>query len=536
MSRIILFLFVAAANALAQVAPPPPATGSFQLSGHVVHASSGAPLAGVRVGIRSTSRNEAARSIVTASDGSFLFANLPEGKFSIFAQKAGFPSQGLDQHDSYATAIAVGRDKESNSILFRLKPGAVITGLVRDENGDAVRNGQVFLYANDLDFGERHMHPVRAGSLNDLGEFRFAGLPKGHYYIAVDAHPWYALNQGLGRRGDDGDSEPSALDVVYPLTFAPGTANESSAAALEVNYGEEKSVEFSLSPMRSVSLTLPVTSDSTNANVRVERIIFGLRAPSSFSFSQNPSQNAVSVTGLAPGLYDMQVRSANSNGQLDGDTANGGTKLNIGQNGEVKVLAAPSGVPLTALVRFESTPALPPNLRLMLRTKERDYNFPLAPNGSIREGSTIPRGRYMVYVPNSQGYTIQAVSATGAKVLGRMLEVGEGPLQIAVLSGKSVGVATGIALRDGSPVAGVLVLLVPEDPANNVPLFRVDQSDSDGTFTLRDIVAGSYVAVAIENGWDLEWAKPGVITPYLAKGEKIMVPLNAKLDLKLKVQ
>ena len=38
-------------------------------------------------------------------------------------------------------------------------------------------------------------------------------------------------------------------------------------------------------------------------------------------------------------------------------------------------------------------------------------------------------------------------------------------------------------------------------------LFRRDQSDLDGTFTLQGIVPGRYTVLAIEGGWELDWSE-----------------------------
>ena len=69
-----------------------------------------------------------------------------------------------------------------------------------------------------------------------------------------------------------------------------------------------------------------------------------------------------------------------------------------------------------------------------------------------------------------------------------------------------------------------MVLLAPEDPKNNEILFRRDQSDSDGTFDLANVFPGRYRLLAIENGWELEWANPAVLQAFLAKS----VPLEVK--------
>jgi hypothetical protein len=81
-----------------------------------------------------------------------------------------------------------------------------------------------------------------------------------------------------------------------------------------------------------------------------------------------------------------------------------------------------------------------------------------------------------------------------------------------------------------------MVLLVPTDPAHNQVLFRRDQSDTDGTFTLADVVPGKYTLLALENGWDLEWTRPSVLKPFLPQGEAVVVQPNGKLEMKLKVQ
>ena len=73
----------------------------------------------------------------------------------------------------------------------------------------------------------------------------------------------------------------------------------------------------------------------------------------------------------------------------------------------------------------------------------------------------------------------------------------------------------------GTP--GAMVLLVPKDPELNDELFRRDQSDLDGSFSIRSVIPGSYTIVAIENGWDLDWAKPVVIERYCLHGQTVVV-------------
>ena len=57
----------------------------------------------------------------------------------------------------------------------------------------------------------------------------------------------------------------------------------------------------------------------------------------------------------------------------------------------------------------------------------------------------------------------------------------------------------------------------------NRELFRRDQSDQDGTFSLQQVIPGSYTVIAIENGWDLDWGKPAVLAQYIKHGQPITV-------------
>ena len=57
-------------------------------------------------------------------------------------------------------------------------------------------------------------------------------------------------------------------------------------------------------------------------------------------------------------------------------------------------------------------------------------------------------------------------------------------------------------------------------------LFRRDQSDLDGTFSLRDVTPGKYTLVAIENGWDLDWSQPEVIAVYAKHGRAVEVRIH----------
>jgi protocatechuate 3,4-dioxygenase beta subunit len=70
----------------------------------------------------------------------------------------------------------------------------------------------------------------------------------------------------------------------------------------------------------------------------------------------------------------------------------------------------------------------------------------------------------------------------------------------------------------------------------NLPKFRRDQTDSDGTYTLRDVLPGRYRMLAIDDGWELEWANLSLLKNRLEHAQKIEVQPNKTYQTVLNVE
>ena len=112
-------------------------------------------------------------------------------------------------------------------------------------------------------------------------------------------------------------------------------------------------------------------------------------------------------------------------------------------------------------------------------------------------------------------YSIARATAEGAEVTGHSIILTPGASATAsiTLVRGSVEVE-GIVKKAGKGFAGAMVVLVPKNPEDHRDLFRRDQSDLDGTFSLHAVVPGSYSLIAIENGWELDWSQSTVIAAY----------------------
>src|SRR2546429_104815 len=123
-------------------------------------------------------------------------------------------------------------------------------------------------------------------------------------------------------------------------------------------------------------------------------------------------------------------------------------------------------------------------------------------NITLRAG---PATRLRLTAVNNEAGTSFGVDA-GQRVFGTFT-LGQGQL-------------SGVVQLDGKPAPGVMVLLVPKSGQEMEEDSRMDESDSDGTFSLGGILPGDYVLLALKDGWDLEWSNSEVLRPYLSAGEK----------------
>jgi len=241
------------------------------------------------------------------------------------------------------------------------------------------------------------------------------------------------------------------------------------------------------------------------------------------------------VGALPPGELKLTVNRG-GNGTWDAH----GVRMNAVDGESVDLAANTAACTVSGIL--VAAPGSKPELlgEIVLRNEDLDlFSAPVAKDATFRIAS-VPAGTYEVLVnTRSSGDYVAKVSATSAKVTGKTVKIdATNDVKLTVTMGKGLGRVSGVVKMDDKPAAGVMVLLVPEDvglPAGEKEeLARMDQSDSDGTFTLGGVVPGKYVLLAIEDGWELEWRQEGPLTPYLQKG--VTVVLGAGEDKKVVVE
>ena len=138
----------------------------------------------------------------------------------------------------------------------------------------------------------------------------------------------------------------------------------------------------------------------------------------------------------------------------------------------------------------------------------------------------VPPGRYEVVLQGRQNVFLTGLAAKGAETAGRYVTVGAGDstLTVHVASGRAS--LSGVATMDGKPLVGAMILLVPitiED-RNSITMLRQDQTNTDGSYDLANIIPGQYILVAIDHGWQINWGDASTLRRYLMEG----VPVDLK--------
>jgi hypothetical protein len=516
-------------------APP-----AYRISGVVVDAVTGVPVAHAEVSI-SVGTDET--KTTAGEDGRFVFQGLEAAKYPLFATAQGYVREGHNEHGGFQTAVAVGSAIDSEHVIFRLHRQVIITGRVTDEHGETVRQAQVMLFGTESTSG-RHARFVQAQmQTDDLGEYRFARLQPGKYYVAVQARPWYAQtgfsylpeqDRHSFRSTNRGPSRDPSLDVVYPITFYPGVTDEQAAGELNLTAGEKVEANVPLQAVPAVHVrlaNLPVGEIAIQIGANEK--LFGTLDMALGVASAQISPGEYEVAGLPPGDVKLVVDQGGSQGSSsrairtnvsEGETLDGaGTGATANVSGRV-IFPAGDANPARGQVSLVGEDTQGASAML-----EKDGRFSFA---AVLEGAY----KVSVNLPVSDEY-VGGVYATGAKASGRDITIsGAGNVQLNITMGRGVGQVTGVAKVDGKPTADVMVLLVPETGQNLEEDYRLDQSDSDGTFALGGILPGRYSLVAIEDGWDLEWTNGTVLKPYLAKGQTLQISANDQKKVVVEVQ
>ena len=506
-------------------------SGPFKIAGVVVSEASGAPLERTRVTIFDTKNPRNMLWMITGEDGRFEFNNLAAGKYSLRGARRGFIPTAYNQHQQFSTAIVTGATFETDNLTLRLVPTATISGKISDEAGEPVRNAQVRIYRENRNFGFSRVTPVGNASTDDRGYYDFWPVIPGTYYVSATAQPWYAVHppayHGDGA-GNPVQAVDASLDVTYPSTFYADTTEADAATPVALKGGDHARIDIHLWPVPALHLLFQVPQNGQNGFSwpTFQKRVFDSVENVGNDGIQQVSPGTYEMIGIPAGTYTVHLRSGTP-GEPDQTT-----EMSLTKDGQE--LDTSQGEPLASLtlsVKIPGEEKLPQQLFVTLRDAHmRTVGFRMVDkNGEVIFGG-LPPGKYaIVALGRGMPYFVSKISTADSEISGNSIDLQPGSsLSVSALLIGATTKVEGFAKRSGKAAAGVMVVLVPADPESHIELFRRDQSDFDGSFTLPGVVPGSYTVIAIEDGWNVDWSRPAVLARYTPRGQKLTIDQQTK--------
>ena len=435
-------------------------------------------------------------------------------------------------------------------MTFPLAPAGAIEGYVVDEAGEPVRNAQLTVsMVPPSTPDEQHPRPRVRGSqrTDDRGYFKFSGLLAGNYDLRLQAQPWYAtsagrggqffidappegIGSGAGANANSSASDP--LDVVYPVVWYPGVTDYAAATPIALRKGETREADFRLSPIPGFHLR--VANQATHVETDDGRLVPGGFRNSGYLSQIFPDGSEGPVTtsartdaagntefaGLAPGTYTMH-----RNGDPRGGGESGLT-VQISANSARTIDASQVESAVTSTINIDE--AADTN-SLQIRFRELDTGRTTSVERPREPGSAesmtarkvnLQPGRYEISLSGIGDLHLASIEAKGATAIGRTVTITGGSpiLTLHIASGRAN--VTGFVQSQDKPVRGAMVLLVPAtlgDPSG-LEIMRRDQSNTDGSFDITNVLPGKYILVAIDHGWEINWSDPATLRHYLMEG------------------
>jgi protocatechuate 3,4-dioxygenase beta subunit len=474
-----------------------------------------------------------ARVTYTDADGRYEFRDLPAGRYTLTAEKAGFVRLAFGQRRPFEPArpVDLADGQFLDQLDFLLPRGGVIAGRVVDEFGDPVAGVFVQALRARSTGGERPLQVAGSATTDDRGDYRIYGLPPGDYYVSAALRLWGGLAA----------VEPGET-TGYAPTYFPGTPNPVEAQRLTVGIGQEVDrIDFALVPTRTVRVTGTIVDSQGRPVGGVPVLLRAARSPLGGFAGRHTGfarpDGSFIVAEVVPGDYVLRVATRPG---VDGEREFAAVPLSVG-HGDLSgvVITTSPGATLSGQVVLErgiETSLSPQALRVVLAPERPEPEGPLfSEPGRVRDDWTftvrnVASGRYFVRLGGlPPDWALKAVVRDGADITDTPLEVNGADrvdgLRLIVTSRPTEVNGTAVD-EHGRAVQDYVVLLFAEDRArwtNQSRYLRSGRSDQDGRFRVRGLPPEIYLAVAVESVAEDEWTDPAVLERLRPYGSRVIL-------------
>jgi hypothetical protein len=522
--------------------------GTSAIGGRVLAGDTGRPVK--RAQVFATGGGRGGRSTTTDDQGVYSFTGLVAGSYTVTASKSGFVDAVYGQRRATQPGMTLQLidNQQLTNVDLRLTRGAVITGRVLDEDGEALIGAGVTVQRYQYVRGDRQLTPAGSSQTDDRGVYRVFNLPPGDYYVSVSVNgrgfQQFAagiggLGGGRGGRGfgGSGDTEPSG----YAPTYYPGVVSASEAGRIAVPPGQEVAgidFQIQLVPFATVGGIVAGSDGNGVVVVLAPRDTSGpLGGP--VLNARTTQDGSFRIANVPPGGYLAIARSGGRQNEMR--IALQPIAVN-GQNiGGLALMLQPE-IALSGNIVVESSGTPAPTDYSAFRIDAPEVNpLPIgggpaggrgggtngraAANGSFSIPNLVP-GRHYVRITGqglTQGMTtatrwnLKAVLVGGADVTdtGVELKPGENVDNVTILlTDRSTTVSGTVRDASSQPAAALSVIAFSTDPQYwnaQSRYIQAGRTDQNGMYTLRGLPPGDYFVLVTDNVEQGEWFDPAFL-------------------------
>lgn len=471
----------------AQSRPPKPGV----ISGIVLNAETGRPLAKATVTLMLERRSNEGYSVRTDVRGQFLFPEVLPGRYRLRAQRNGFVTQIYGaRRGGPGLTITLAPGQVIGEIEFRLDPAGIISGRVTDEELDPLDEIEVrALRARFLPGGRLRVISARTARTDDLGDYRLFRLSPGTYFVQA------------GGRGEGVSIGGETSSFTYAATYYPRAETLDRAARVEVSSGvEARGIDIAVRLTPLFSITGLILDRSSPMPGRRYAVGFA-RGGSTATRNVDSEDGSFTLGGLEPGDYTLVATVSDANRPVrqgfrnvrieDSDVS---VTIEMGRNARVR-----------GTVRMDDGRPFPfPRLRINLEAEqESGHNVTTAPDDSgnflFQE---LPEGSYFLQLLGREDELyLKEARCRGEDYTARALEVAvdQPATDCTLVVSREVGLVSGRVMRDAEPASGFIVALIPvQMERRKIPRHNLaGQVDANGNFQIEGVVPGEYFAFAV---------------------------------------
>ena len=550
-----------------------PRTGTGQIRGRVL-SETGTPVR--RAQVRISGPDVGGRTATTDADGRYEFLDLPDGRFTLSATKAGYITiqYGQTRPLEPGKPIELAAKQALDKADFVLPRGSAITGRIVDETGEPVAESLVTALRQEWSGGRRRLvNAGRVGQTNDLGQFRLYGLPPGDYYVSASVRNMDGIMTDLLAPAAAGAAAPPARTATptsgYAASYYPGTTSPAEAQKITVAAGQEtQGIDFPLTQVRLARIS-GIVLNSEGKPVEGTAVSLapgrgfegGLALPG--AGARTNREGAFTVTGVAPGDYNLQVRGLTIITSGGGDTMMFSARINTeggdaefasqpisvsGEDVNNLVVTTSKGATASGKVTFEGQRP-PGDIRVTTVADDSGGSLlavsagaAVAADGSFTLKGLTPSARLLRLRGLPAGYTLKAVEHNGLDVTDSGVDV-KGAEALAgielVVTSRTTEISGGVSGADGAPVKDFTLVVFAEDADKwTLPATRWvtgARPDQDGRVRIKGMPAGSYYAIAVDYMPQGEWNNPETLERLKAKAQHFVLSDGEQKALDLKI-